>query len=111
MCRKVCGAAARKKKAFLYISRKKCCWCKKPLSIEEATLEHLVPRCYGGTNELGNLTLACYECNNRRGNLISGKYATLVERSCDFPLLLNSVKILSNTQRDKLAKRYRGLWA
>lgn len=29
-----------------------------------ATIDHLVPRCAGGNNELPNLVLACHPCNN-----------------------------------------------
>jgi len=32
------------------------------------TLEHLMPLSLGGTHELINLALACFECNNERGS-------------------------------------------
>lgn len=34
-----------------------------------ATLEHLVPVNEGGTNNLSNLALSCYACNNKRGHI------------------------------------------
>jgi 5-methylcytosine-specific restriction endonuclease McrA len=32
------------------------------------TLEHLVPVVLGGTHDLWNLALACFQCNNARGD-------------------------------------------
>lgn len=31
------------------------------------TLEHVLPLCLGGTNEMRNLALACHQCNNSKG--------------------------------------------
>ncbi len=41
------------------------CWFARA---EEATLEHLVPLCRGGSNRPDNLTLACHDCNKTRGH-------------------------------------------
>lgn len=35
--------------------------------ISEATIEHIVPRTHGGTDELRNLALACARCNHQKG--------------------------------------------
>lgn len=44
--------------------QKGCYWCAKPFdSLEDATLEHVVPLADGGLHELGNCALACEECN------------------------------------------------
>lgn len=32
------------------------------------TLEHIVPLNRGGSNDLPNLALSCYQCNNDRGD-------------------------------------------
>lgn len=32
------------------------------------TVEHIIPLVRGGTNDLINLALACYGCNNERGD-------------------------------------------
>ncbi|MCW6053385.1 HNH endonuclease [Lyngbya sp. CCAP 1446/10] len=34
----------------------------------ERTIEHLQPKSLGGSNALPNLRLACFTCNNSRGN-------------------------------------------
>lgn len=52
------------------------CWlCGKPLGLDlprtharAATLDHVIPRSQGGTNELTNLRLAHRTCNYRRAN-------------------------------------------
>jgi len=44
-----------------------CCYCKAILFIEHLTIEHLVPRCLGGTNEDINISLACAPCNREKG--------------------------------------------
>lgn len=41
------------------------------------TREHVLPRCFGGTNEQTNLVLACNQCNNDRGDTIDWCF-------CDF---------------------------
>ena len=46
---------------------RKCAYCGKenvPLEIE-----HIVPKSHGGSNRISNLTLACHECNQAKGNL------------------------------------------
>ncbi|WP_375466612.1 HNH endonuclease [uncultured Nostoc sp.] len=45
-----------------------CCWCSKQMTNSERTIEHLVPKSLGGCNSLSNLRLACFTCNNSRGN-------------------------------------------
>lgn len=40
-----------------------CYICKNPLTIETMTLDHLVPRCNGGTNTRENLRCCCADCN------------------------------------------------
>ena len=58
----------------------RCFWCHRQMidaPIECAkdcslhlTLEHVVPVCKGGTHELFNLVLACFQCNNCRGDSV-----------------------------------------
>jgi 5-methylcytosine-specific restriction endonuclease McrA len=35
--------------------------------ISRATIEHILPRNHGGTDELANLGLACARCNHQKG--------------------------------------------
>ena len=46
----------------------KCHWCAAPLTLNESTLDHVVPLARGGTNGHDNLRLACAACNHDRGH-------------------------------------------
>lgn len=48
-----------------------CIHCGRKLFVDNdgetfATVEHIVPRCQGGTNDLSNTALACETCNNEK---------------------------------------------
>ena len=52
----------------------KCIHCQRKLTlrtdgtpINGATLEHIVPKNHGGTDDLGNLAIACARCNSEKG--------------------------------------------
>lgn len=45
-----------------------CKWCKKELSREECTIDHVVPLARGGGNYESNLVPACQSCNLKRGH-------------------------------------------
>lgn len=52
----------------------KCIHCRRRLVVSEegellgtASIEHIVPRTHGGTNDLENLALACAACNGEKG--------------------------------------------
>src|SRR5580692_1903499 len=44
-----------------------CYYCKKAFLVDDLTLEHIIPLCLSGTNDISNLTLACRPCNHSRG--------------------------------------------
>ena len=55
----------------------KCIHCRRKLGLEAdgephggTTLEHIVPRTHGGTNERDNLAIACSRCNGQKGRHI-----------------------------------------
>lgn len=67
--------------------QRKCAYCGKtdvPLQIE-----HIQPRCNGGSNRISNLTLACEPCNTRKGN------RPLAEFLADKPELLRHIQALA----------------
>jgi len=50
----------------------KCFYCGRKIFVSThgatiATVEHILPRSRGGTNDLKNLALACVNCNNEKG--------------------------------------------
>ena len=61
---------------------RRCAYCGKtevPLQVE-----HLVPRIRGGSNRLSNLTLACQDCNQKKGNRTAAEFG--------FPHLMDQAK-------------------
>lgn len=55
-------------------SNRRCHWCKVPfVEFSECTADHVVPISLGGSNGDDNIVLACHDCNNRRGNKVSGQ--------------------------------------
>lgn len=67
----------------LYRHQKGAChYCRRKMVREpnkalSVTVEHLVPRSFGGTNDRYNLVGACLQCNNLRGNM---SYSEFVSR-------------------------------
>ena len=69
----------RKKKDLLLQECNKCCFCEIELSRDNATIEHIIPRGKGESNQFENLTLSCYECNNLRGNIPFEEFKYITE--------------------------------
>lgn len=44
-----------------------CVYCTQWVSVEHASLDHLIPRAIGGSDHRTNLTYACSPCNRERG--------------------------------------------
>jgi HNH endonuclease len=51
-----------------------CEYCHSPecLSANRFTIDHIIPRSLGGSDDLPNLALACRRCNERRYNFVAG---------------------------------------
>lgn len=45
-----------------------CHYCGRLLGLRSATIEHVVPRAWGGQSMLRNVVLACRDCNGARGS-------------------------------------------
>jgi HNH endonuclease len=48
------------------------CHSSERLSANRFTIDHVIPRSLGGSDELNNLALACRRCNERRYNFVAG---------------------------------------
>lgn len=42
-------------------------WCEACGSQNDLTVDHIVPRSLGGTDDIGNLRVLCRNCHNRIG--------------------------------------------
>lgn len=61
----------------------KCHYCDRPLQwgkgfSNSATIDHIIPRARGGSYVKSNLVLACFRCNNLRGDMSYGGFLRLV---------------------------------
>ena len=52
----------------------RCFWCGAPLTIHDSSVDHIIPRSFGGTWWHGNLVLSCKPCNIERGNMNAEDY-------------------------------------
>ncbi len=59
-----------------------CAYCGRELDEQWATLDHILPVSAGGTDDVGNLLLCCFRCNQRKadGSLIG--LAAHLPRGC-----------------------------
>lgn len=68
------GVRTRMRKRLMKTCDGFCHWCRVKLDDHNAnlphypTIDHFIPLSRGGTNEPSNLVVACYACNQKRGN-------------------------------------------
>ncbi|MEM1032040.1 MAG: HNH endonuclease [Myxococcota bacterium] len=87
----------------------KCIHCRRRLAVSlrgtpvsAATLEHILPRHHGGTDDLHNLAVACKSCNNLKGSRHD-------HRSADDPGLKRVVEGLLARRRERWREPLAGL--
>ena len=59
-----------KKERLLHYQENKCAYCSCKLSLNTATIEHLIPQSLGGPKQLWNECVVCRECNQNRKAII-----------------------------------------
>lgn len=59
----------------------KCYFCQCVLTIEEATVDHLVPRSKGGKTNKANCVAACKPCNNKKGSMSEQEFRELMTQN------------------------------
>lgn len=58
----------RRRKFRLLMRCNKCRWCNIVLTMQTATIEHIIPLARGGLDHHNNMALACRPCNEARGH-------------------------------------------
>jgi 5-methylcytosine-specific restriction endonuclease McrA len=72
-------------KEFLQWSKNpKCIYCENPLTMENATSDHIIPISEGGNNTQVNLVVCCKDCNNERGNMDFKTYISIKKKDIKF---------------------------
>jgi 5-methylcytosine-specific restriction endonuclease McrA len=73
---------------FLWEEQGGRCWyCTRPVRSREATVDHVLAKSRGGTNEWANVVMACRQCNERKANRTTRRLKTLAR--------LNALRVLS----------------
>src|ERR1043165_5828917 len=52
----------RQRRAKMLLKITNCFWCKRPLTLDNSTIEHIIPLSRGGLDNPNNRTLACAKC-------------------------------------------------
>lgn len=70
----------------------------------QATLEHVVPQCEGGTDNLNNLVMACGGCNRMRGDMNFEKFRELRQDPEKWSEYCIEVRRIRDRQRNTRSK-------
>jgi 5-methylcytosine-specific restriction endonuclease McrA len=57
-----------------------CTYCRRQLTMETVTLDHIIPRCRGGRGTQDNLCACCWTCNQRKANLMPQQWQAKLRR-------------------------------
>lgn len=52
----------------------RCFYCHTPLTLLDATKDHLTPVSRGGSDKIDNIVPACIDCNQRKGKMTETEY-------------------------------------
>jgi 5-methylcytosine-specific restriction endonuclease McrA len=66
----------------------KCYYCGLPLLLKDATRDHRIPRCRGGSDSIKNIVPACLLCNQRKGWRTEAEFWALHPAFAQNPQLL-----------------------
>jgi len=72
-----------------------------------ATVEHLIPKCEGGSNRIPNLKMSCNQCNSHRGSMNAVKWfriASNAEKLAEFYRLRLEKKLEATTKKARKRK-------
>jgi len=56
-----------------------CCYCNRPLNLENISLDHVTPLKHGGKNEFFNCALCCDGCNKSKRDLRSAGFEAMID--------------------------------
>lgn len=56
----------------------RCAYCREPMSLREATADHVVPRAHGGLTCAKNIKSACDPCNGTKGSMTEKRFKQVI---------------------------------
>lgn len=59
--------------SMLERQKRRCWWCGKKIKGNDYHVDHVIPITRGGSNDIGNLCIACPSCNLRKGARSAGE--------------------------------------
>lgn len=91
-------------KRVLLAQAAECYYCGWPLSIDNATIDHVVPTSAGGGDEPANLVLACRRCNLRKSAFPVWALAVSRHRGAGMVLVMRTPGIRERLRCDLAAQ-------
>ena len=70
-------------------SNKRCAICGKPLSIDDFTVDHIIPLSLGGTYDEDNLQATHEKCNFMKGNMDPAEFNNLTQSITEYQMINN----------------------
>ena len=67
------------KKNLFYRDSGICQYCSIHLSLDESTIDHVVPKSKNGKHEWTNVVISCYKCNQKKGNKLLEKTSMILK--------------------------------
>ena len=81
-----------------------CCWyCRIPLTIADATKDHLTPLARGGSDQISNIVPACIDCNRLKGDMTEAEFREERKRFSTAARNVTSVPSSANEMLSRIA--------
>lgn len=61
-------------KALYHQADCRCQLCGRKITYQDATVDHIMPKAMGGVNDVSNLQIACYACNQLKGSVLPDSF-------------------------------------
>jgi 5-methylcytosine-specific restriction endonuclease McrA len=97
------------KKNVLLRDDYRCAYCGVRGDARTMTVDHVIPRAWGGTSRWSNLVAACADCNGRKRDRTPEQAQMLLRRKPHEPRYIPFVVVRRNTERGEWGK-YLGLY-
>jgi CRISPR/Cas system Type II protein with McrA/HNH and RuvC-like nuclease domain len=59
----------------------------KALPLNALTIDHIIPKKHNGSDSIDNLVAACFDCNQKRGDLLVWNGIAILEIVKEFPMV------------------------